>query len=286
MEDKPMEKQLKKQRRRYIAWGCAAALVILLAVMPMAASGGDDTPQAAILSGQVTRQELETQILGGGLLSGEGALSLDIPADVKITEYLVSNGDSVTEGYWGLKEKGQWYHRWQEQFVRALRSRFPNARISLATEGWGGHNTTHYLASKPGELHSYQDKVLNRKPDLLIFEFLNDSGMRNPLLTRQYERILKDLRNANPNMEIIAILPHHTSEGRNIDGNDDRPYISQLREFCIRHNLVFADVSLRYSRLHRQGIPPMLLMVNNHNHPLKEGMKLFSDTLLELFPEK
>ena len=98
MEDKPMEKQLKKQRRRYIAWGCAAALVILLAVMPMAASGGDDTPQAAILSGQVTRQELETQILGGGLLSGEGALSLDIPADVKITEYLVSNGDSVAEG--------------------------------------------------------------------------------------------------------------------------------------------------------------------------------------------
>lgn len=98
MEDKPMEKQLKKQRRRYIAWGCAAALVILLAVMPMAASGADDTPQAAILSGQVTRQELETQILGGGLLSGEGALSLDIPEDVKITEYLVSNGDSVTEG--------------------------------------------------------------------------------------------------------------------------------------------------------------------------------------------
>lgn len=93
-----MEKQLKKQRRRYIAWGCAAALVILLAVMPMAASGADDTPQAAILSGQVTRQELETQILGGGLLSGEGALSLDIPEDVKITEYLVSNGDSVTEG--------------------------------------------------------------------------------------------------------------------------------------------------------------------------------------------
>ena len=93
-----MEKQLKKQRRRYIAWGCAAALVILLAVMPMAASGADDTPQAAILSGQVTRQELETQILGGGLLSGEGALSLDIPAEVKITEYLVSNGDSVAEG--------------------------------------------------------------------------------------------------------------------------------------------------------------------------------------------
>ena len=134
---------------------------------------------------------------------------------------------------------------------------------------------------------------LSRDGQTAFVEMARISGLplvpearRNPLLTRQYERILKDLRNANPNMEIIAILPHHTSEGRNIDGNDDRPYISQLREFCIRHNLVFADVSLRYSRLHRQGIPPMLLMVNNHNHPLKEGMKLFSDTLLELFPEK
>lgn len=198
--------------------------------------------------------------------------------------HVLAWGDSVTEGYWGLKQNGKWVDRWQEQFVRALRTRFPKARIRLTTEGWGGHNTDHYLATKPGDIHSYQDKVLNRKADLLIFEFLNDSGMRDPSFTRQYERILKDLREANPEIEIIAILPHHTSEGRNIDGNDSRPYIRLLREFCVKHHLAYADVSHRYSRLHRQGIPPMLLMVNNHNHPLKEGMKVFADTLLDLFP--
>lgn len=99
MEDNPMDKHQKKQLRRYIAWGCAGALVVLLAVMPMlAAAGDDDTPQASILSGQAARQTLNSQIIGGGLLAGEAAVSLDIPENVKITEYLVGNGDTVAEG--------------------------------------------------------------------------------------------------------------------------------------------------------------------------------------------
>lgn len=94
-----MDKHQKKQLRRYIAWGCAGALVVLLAVMPMlAAAGGEDTPQASILSGQAARQTLNSQIIGGGLLAGEAAVSLDIPENVKITEYLVGNGDTVAEG--------------------------------------------------------------------------------------------------------------------------------------------------------------------------------------------
>ncbi len=93
-----MDKQRKKQRRRYIAWGCAGVLVLTLAVLPMVAAGGEDTPQASILSGQVVRQDLDTRISGGGLLSAEAAVSLDIPAEVKITDYLVGNGDTVQEG--------------------------------------------------------------------------------------------------------------------------------------------------------------------------------------------
>ena len=54
-----MDKNLKKLRQRYIAWGCCAALVLLLAILPMAAAGktGADAPQASILSAQVERQE-------------------------------------------------------------------------------------------------------------------------------------------------------------------------------------------------------------------------------------
>ena len=95
-----MDKNLKKLRQRYIAWGCCAALVLLLAILPMAADGktGADAPQASILSAQVERQDIQTQIIGGGQLSGEGAVSLTIPQDVKLTRYLVKNGDVVSQG--------------------------------------------------------------------------------------------------------------------------------------------------------------------------------------------
>lgn len=95
-----MDKNLKKLRQRYIAWGCCAALVLLLAILPMAAAGktGADAPQASILSAQVERQDIQTQIIGGGQLSGEGAVSLTIPQDVKLTRYLVKNGDVVSQG--------------------------------------------------------------------------------------------------------------------------------------------------------------------------------------------
>lgn len=86
-------------RRKYIAWACAAALVLLLAVMPMAASRrSDEEHQASIVSEQAQLRELETRVLGGGQLSGEAAVSVTVPEGVKIEEYLVKNGDSVKEG--------------------------------------------------------------------------------------------------------------------------------------------------------------------------------------------
>lgn len=86
-------------RKKYIAWGCAGTLVLLLAIMPMAASARqEESHQASILSGQAQLRDLETQVLGGGQLSGEAAVSVTVPEGVKITEYLVKNGDSVEEG--------------------------------------------------------------------------------------------------------------------------------------------------------------------------------------------
>lgn len=86
-------------RKKYIAWGCAGTLVLLLAIMPMAATARqEESHQASILSGQAQLRDLETQVLGGGQLSGEAAVSVTVPEGVKITEYLVKNGDSVEEG--------------------------------------------------------------------------------------------------------------------------------------------------------------------------------------------
>ena len=95
-----MEKQQKKQVKRYISWGLLVVLVAVLAVMPLIASSSEesDGPQASILSGTVEQRDISTQLIGGGTLISEDAVEITIPAAVKLTEYLVSNGDTVSEG--------------------------------------------------------------------------------------------------------------------------------------------------------------------------------------------
>lgn len=95
-----MDKNRRKQRKKYIAWGCAAIVVFLLAAMPMVASSnaGAEGPQASILSTEATRRDIGTQIIGGGQLAAEAALEVKIPQEVKLTGYLVGSGDTVSEG--------------------------------------------------------------------------------------------------------------------------------------------------------------------------------------------
>ena len=95
-----MEKQQKKQIKKYISWGLIVVLVALLAFMPLMAAGEETTdgPQASILSGTVERNDISEQIIGGGVLVSEDAVEITIPAAVKLTGYLVGNGDIVEEG--------------------------------------------------------------------------------------------------------------------------------------------------------------------------------------------
>lgn len=95
-----MDFQRKKQIKKYVAWVCAVLLVFLLAVMPLLTSpeAKSDGPQASILSTRVEQREILEELLGGGLLAGDRMEELTIPAQVKLTEYLVGNGDVVAEG--------------------------------------------------------------------------------------------------------------------------------------------------------------------------------------------
>lgn len=95
-----MDKKQKKQIRRYIAWGCAVALVVLLAVLPLLAApkGEEDGPQASILSAQAEHRDITRKLLGGGTLTSAEHFILTIPKEVKLVEYLVGNGDVVSAG--------------------------------------------------------------------------------------------------------------------------------------------------------------------------------------------
>lgn len=95
-----MDKAKKKRLKTYITWISLAALVALLAVMPLLArqDAEEDGPVASILEDTVQKGSLETGLPGGGTLSAENTESVELPDGVKITAFLVKNGDLVTEG--------------------------------------------------------------------------------------------------------------------------------------------------------------------------------------------
>ena len=197
-------------------------------------------------------------------------------------------GDSVTDGSF-LPDPSD---RWQEQFVRRLRERFPKASITLITEAWGGRNTDSYRAEPPGSIHNYREKVLAVKPDLIVSEFVNDGWMTSEQTHARYGVILEEIMGIGS--EWIILTPHYilpawmgsgwvgAARQRDID-DDPRAYVKGLRTFADANNLALADASLRWGRLWRQGIPYMTLMLNAINHPDARGMRMFADSLMALF---
>lgn len=95
-----MDHAKKKHLKRYIGWAALAALTLLLAVMPLMAKqeAEADGPVASVLSATVQAGEVSSALHGGGTLAADGAEDVIIPTGVKITEFLVKNGDIVTEG--------------------------------------------------------------------------------------------------------------------------------------------------------------------------------------------
>ena len=198
-------------------------------------------------------------------------------------------GDSITDGGYLRDESGS--SRWQQQFVDRLRERFPQSKIELTTEAWGGRNTNDYFAVPPGQLHNYQEKVLALKPDLVISEFINDTWHTPVNFAANYNRIRDDFRAVGA--EWILITPGYqraaglesAAEQKECD-DDPRYYVAMLRDFARRNRIPVADVSARYGRLWRQGIPFLTLLTNQINHPNRQGMAIYADALLALFPEK
>ncbi len=90
----------KKKRNKYFLWTAGGILIILLAVMPIIAANQKDAGKesAAILQGTVEKMDIETNIIGGGQLASEASVNIRIPENVKLTQYLVGNGDTVKEG--------------------------------------------------------------------------------------------------------------------------------------------------------------------------------------------
>ena len=195
-------------------------------------------------------------------------------------------GDSVTNG--GYLPEGE---RWQGQFLRRLRERFPKAEIELASCGWGGRNSAAFRSVKmapPGHPYNYREKVLGARADLCVMEFVNDCGMGREAVMKAYGEILADFKAQGT--ELCILTPHYTRPdwmglpSQKYCDRDPRPYVWHVREFCRANGVACADASLRWGRLWRQGVPYKTLLVNDINHPNAQGMSYFADALMDLFP--
>lgn len=95
-----MDKAKKKQLKKITTWVLLAALVVLLTAMPLLAKAEAeaDGPVASVYSGTVAAGSVSTTLRGGGTLKTEDVEDVILPTGVKITEFLVKNGDHVTAG--------------------------------------------------------------------------------------------------------------------------------------------------------------------------------------------
>ncbi len=93
-----MENKKKKGFRKYIPWAVLGLVVLLLALMPVLARNAAAGAEATVLQATAQTGEVENTLAGGGTLTAEDALEVQVPATVEITEFLVENGDRVEAG--------------------------------------------------------------------------------------------------------------------------------------------------------------------------------------------
>ena len=95
-----MDKVKKRQFKKILSWCLTAAVVTGLAAMPLLAKNEEEAagPVASVYSATVETGSVSTALRGGGTLKTEGIEQVKLPSGVKITEFLVSNGDTVTAG--------------------------------------------------------------------------------------------------------------------------------------------------------------------------------------------
>ena len=95
-----MKRKKNKNLRRAVGFVLMAAIVAGLAAMPLLTA--DKVPEAefplSVLSARAEQRQLLRDLRSGGTLSEEEAVTVTVPGDVKLTGFLVKNGDAVKEG--------------------------------------------------------------------------------------------------------------------------------------------------------------------------------------------
>ena len=93
-----MEAKRKRTKNIIIAAVLVAVAILMAALPAMLSSGKAEEDKGVAKSITVQRGDIDSTVAGAGTLSGGDGVKITVPHGVEITEYLVQNGDIVTEG--------------------------------------------------------------------------------------------------------------------------------------------------------------------------------------------
>ncbi len=187
---------------------------------------------------------------------------------------IVAWGDSVTAGGDASRQE----LRFCEAFAHALRFKYPQARIKLINAGRGGWNSSRSLPL-------FEDDVLKYKPDLVTMEFVNDMGLPEQTLRKNWFEAIDRVRAIGG--ESIIVTPHFVlpmwMNFTGIEAVETRPNVEALRKIAGEKKVAVADASKRWEHLAIEGVPYLVHLRNGINHPDDFGHALFTEELMRLF---
>ncbi len=88
----------KKGIKRFIPWVVLGLLALLLALLPVMARESAAGAEASVLQTAAVSGEIKDDLAGGGMLTAEDPVKVEVPEGIEITEFLVENGEHVEEG--------------------------------------------------------------------------------------------------------------------------------------------------------------------------------------------
>jgi lysophospholipase L1-like esterase len=198
------------------------------------------------------------------------------------TRKMLADGGELKIGFWGdsvtvgvdVDKKDSYV----ESFIRELKKACSNAKIDHFNAGIDGSSTA-------GRLPKFKEDVLDKKPDLVIIEFVNNMGFSPEKMQEDYKKSLDQIEATGA--EVILVGPHFVMpswmNSDTIRLTENRPAYFELAKIAKGRNVAFADTSRRWGHLQFEGIPYISLMANGINHPDARGHRLFVEELMQFF---
>ncbi len=199
------------------------------------------------------------------------------------TRAKLEQGQRLLIGFWGDSvtcggDASSPEKRFADGFVARLREKYPKAQIDFFNAGIGGSNTNQRLPN-------LDQDVLQKRPDLVVIEYVNDMGFTPETMRKHYYQAIDQIRAIGA--EVILITPHFTmprSMGfEDVWSQDQRAACQALREIAEEKQVGLADAARVWQHLCKQGIPYTTLLYNGINHPDDRGHKIFIEELMKSF---